>query len=142
MPRKSVYVPEELWSRVEEELSGVNVSALLQEALRAALECSHDELTCLGCATSLTRADVAHERTEALYRDLMGKLEDLVRSGGTATGAAKVLRDVGRAHQVEAADILPLPRPSRAEAAAAREKADRTKRARAPQLPETWRARG
>lgn len=49
---------------------------------------------------------------DALYRDLLWVLEDLVDSGGTAEGAARVLKAVAKQHGVRSAD-MPLPRPSR-----------------------------
>lgn len=49
---------------------------------------------------------------DALYRDLLWVLEDLVDRGGTAEGAARVLKAVAKRHGVRSADS-PLPRPSR-----------------------------
>lgn len=139
--RANVYVPAELWAEVEEQLPDLNVSAMLQEALRSALRCDHDQVACTSCAAELSRADVAQAELEALYRDAMDRFEGLVRSGGTATGAAKVFRDVGRIHGVAAADAMPLPRPTRAETEAAQERRKGRTPASPPQLPETWRTR-
>jgi len=50
---------------------------------------------------------------EALWRDMLYALEQLVDQGGTAEGAARVLKGVAVRHNVPGAQN-PLPRPSRA----------------------------
>lgn len=57
---------------------------------------------------------------EAFLRAAVYELGEHARRGGTAYGAAVVLRRVGREHGVPYADRIPLPRPTRAETEAAR----------------------
>ena len=59
-------------------------------------------------------ADVDVDR---LYSDLLFELGEFARAGGTAVGAAAVVKRVALAHGVEAAARLPLPRLNRAEQA-------------------------
>jgi hypothetical protein len=57
---------------------------------------------------------------EAFLRAAVYELGEHARRGGTAYGAAVVLRRVGREHGVAYADRIPLPRPTRLEAESAR----------------------
>lgn len=50
-----------------------------------------------------------------LYRDLLWELGELAREGGTAIGAAAVVKRVALAHGLEVAKSTPLPRLNRAE---------------------------
>lgn len=55
--------------------------------------------------------DVAEELAH-FYRDIMWALEDLVDRGGTAVGAARVVKRVAQYHHVSSASD-PLPTPTR-----------------------------
>jgi hypothetical protein len=57
---------------------------------------------------------------EAFLRAAVYELGEHARRGGTAYGAAVVLRRVGQEHGVACADRIPLPRPTRAEREATR----------------------
>lgn len=57
------------------------------------------------------------------YSDLLYELGEHAARGGTAYGAAVVARRVALAHGVERADVVPLPRPTRAERADRRDRA-------------------
>ena len=58
---------------------------------------------------------VVGEALEAFVRDAVYELGEHARRGGTAYGAAVVLRRVGRGHGVPDSAGIPLPRPTRAE---------------------------
>lgn len=49
---------------------------------------------------------------EVLWKDMLWALEELVDRGGTAEGAARVLKQVAVRHAIPGAEN-PLPRPSR-----------------------------
>ena len=55
------------------------------------------------------------ERVEHFYADLLYALGELARSGGTATGAAVVVKRVALDAGLPLAQRMPLPRPTRAE---------------------------
>lgn len=57
------------------------------------------------------------------YSDLLYELGEHAARGGTAYGAAAVAKRVALAHGVEKADVVPLPRPTRAERAERRDRA-------------------
>jgi hypothetical protein len=63
---------------------------------------------------------VVREALEAFGRDAVYELGEHGRRGGTAYGAAVVLRRVGREHGVPDSAGTPLPRPTRAEREAVR----------------------
>lgn len=63
---------------------------------------------------------VVGEALEAFVRDAVYELGEHARRGGTAYGAAVVLRRVGRGHGVPDSAGIPLPRPTRTETEAAR----------------------
>lgn len=115
MARVNLYVPDELLATVRDALPDLNASAVLQDGLRARLVCTHDELACRRCALPITRAAVSEPRIGEFWFDLWWALDGLIARGGTAEGAARVARDVGRRHQITAALRAPLPRPTRAE---------------------------
>ena len=52
---------------------------------------------------------------DRFYRDVLHELGEHARVGGTAVGAAAVVKRVARGHGLEIADRLPLPRLTRAE---------------------------
>lgn len=115
--RLNVYVPDELAATVKGRLPDLNVSAVLQAALRNALGCEHHELVCSTCASGFDRWGYRDEQLSAFYSAALWELDPLVRRGATAEGAARVLKDVAMRQQISAAVRLPLPRPSRAERA-------------------------
>ena len=112
--RVNVYLPDDLGEKVRSELPDVNVSAVVQEALRHMLDCEHERLTCDGCGEVVDRSTVAGAAMADLWRDLLWAWEPLVDRHGTAEGAARVARDVAVRHRVPRADRIPQPRPSRA----------------------------
>lgn len=119
MPRKHVWLPQELLAAVEER-GHVNYSAVLQEGLRGLIGCEHDALACQACAAPIDRHQLVDEGLARFYRAAVWALEDLVYRVGTAEGACRVLREVARAHKVPGVENIPLPRPSRSRLEAAR----------------------
>lgn len=117
MKRVSVTIPDELAREVRHKLPGVNVSGLLQDALRAALECPHGRLVCATCSMPVDGRRVAQGLLDAFYRDVLDALERLLIDGGSVEGAARVTRTVGLRHQIPLASIRPLPCLTRAERA-------------------------
>lgn len=113
MTRRNVWLPDDLAAQVQEQLPDVNVSAVVQEALRALLDCEHEELTCADCGNAVDRSVVAGEAMWVFWRELLWAWEPLVDRGGTAVGAAKVGRDVAVRMGVPKAEMLALPRPPR-----------------------------
>lgn len=111
--RVNVYLPDDLGERVRSDLPDVNVSAVLQSALRGLLECGHEQLTCGDCGESVEASEVAGEALAAFWSELLWAWEPLVDRGGTAEGAAKVGRGVAVAMGVPDAERRPLPRPPR-----------------------------
>lgn len=118
MPRINVWIPAELDATLRRRLPRLNRSAIVQGALAAQLECDHDVLTCSSCSTPVDHRQLIDAATSALYRDQLWELHGLVAAGGTAEGAARVLKAVAQRHQVSAATRSPLPRATRAERAA------------------------
>lgn len=118
MPRINVWIPDELHATIKRELPGMNVSAVVQGALAAKLDCRHDELVCAGCATPVDHRALADDAMGQLYADALGDLDPLMRRGGTVEGAIRVLRDVALRHRVTRARQMTLPRPTRANRAA------------------------
>lgn len=111
--RLSVWVPDELADTIKERLPMANVSRVLQDGLRSLLKCPHDTAACGDCGAPMDKAQIIDEALSSFYRALMWELHDLVNAGGTAEGAARVLKGVGEAHQVSAARRISLPRPPR-----------------------------
>jgi hypothetical protein len=69
-------------------------------------------------ASSPSAFEVAAHFQEAVgkfYRDVLWALGEHARTGGTAQGAAAVVRRVAREYGVREADSTPLPRLTRAE---------------------------
>jgi post-segregation antitoxin (ccd killing protein) len=114
MARLNVWVPDELDAALRAQLPGINVSKLLQEAIRGVLGCRHEQLACRRCALPIDRHALLDERLGEFYRDLLWSLEPLVNRIGTAEGAARIAKDVALRFQVPGAEDLPLPRPSKA----------------------------
>lgn len=112
--RVNVYVPETLGERVRAELPDVNISAVLQEALRRLLDCGHERLVCADCGHDVPASEVAGVALLDFYRRLLWAWEPLVDRHGTAVGAAQVAKGVALELDVPGVDAMPLPRPARA----------------------------
>ena len=114
--RVNVHVPDDLARRVKERLPDLNVSALVQQALRGMLECSHERVCCADCGDVVDPSGAA---LKAFWGELLWEWEALVDRQGTAEGAARVGKDVAVRMGVPDADRMPLPRPPRARRTAA-----------------------
>lgn len=123
MARLSLSLPEDLAIRIATERPGLNISALLQSALRGVLDdCAHDRWLCASCTAPIERRQVEDAAAGQLYRAAMVAIGDLVAVCGTAEGAARLLRREGQKLGVELAFATPLPKPTRAEREAARDR--------------------
>lgn len=131
MARMTLTMTDELYRKVRAELPGLNVSGALQELLRAKLRCEHSELECRVCRKRVWSADLERSRLAWFYGDCIEALEELVVRGGTAEGAARVLKTVAERYGVQAR--RPLPRPTRAERQAVRDQAFTAAARQAPQ---------
>lgn len=120
MPRVNTWVPDDLAAVVRERMPDVNYSQVLAEGLRARLACRHDEVACTTCGQTERRWDIEDQAVGRFYADLMWELRRLVERGGTAEGAARIVKGVADRYRVSVASKLPLPRPSRAEREAAK----------------------
>lgn len=111
----TVTLPDELLELVRGELPGLVVSQVLQEALQARLRCDHQVLRCARCKGLVDVEALVAARLAQFVMVLDRRVEDLVVSkmGGTAEGAARVLRDMARSFGVDLSSV-PLPRPTRA----------------------------
>lgn len=117
MGRVNVWLPDDLQQRLQELDGRINLSRLLQDAVRRVMSCDHEQLACALCDMPVDREEVRDQALSQFYRDLMAKLEQLLRARGarsTVEGAARVTKDVARRWQVSAADRVPLPRLPRA----------------------------
>lgn len=114
MARTNVYIPDELAATVKRELPDLNLSQVVRETLIGLLHCEHHELVCASCSARISRAEVVDGPLSSFWAALMDELELLALRGGTAEGAARVLRRVGQAHGATRSR-RPLPRPTRAE---------------------------
>lgn len=122
MKRINVTVPDELLRQLRAAHPALNVSQVLQDALRALAACPHEQLVCEACQAVVDRRSVGARLLDALYVDLIDALEHLLFSGGTVEGAARVTKNVAERHQVAAAFRRPLPRFTRAEREAAKDR--------------------
>jgi hypothetical protein len=120
MPRINVWVPDELHRTIKLRLPGLNVSAVVQGALAAQLDCTHEQLTCSSCSTPIDHRELIGAALNSFYSDALWDLEGLVRTCGTAEGAARVLKETALRHRISDATHLPLPRPTRANRHAAK----------------------
>ena len=111
--RLNVYLPDELGEQVKEHLPNVNVSALLQDALRDLLECGHERLACAGCGEQVDPTVVAGAALDSFYAELLWRWQALVDNRGTAVGAAQVAKSVAVEMGVPGAERRSLPRPPR-----------------------------
>lgn len=114
MARVNLSVPDELLEALRRDRPGVNLSAVLQEALRGVFGCEHEVLACARCAAPIEAQALVDDALSRFYGDAIWSLDELVRRGGTAEGAARVLKRVGQRHGVSRARCTPLPRPTRA----------------------------
>lgn len=114
MARVTLSLPDELLDLIRESLPQLNISATLQDALRARLSCSHKVLACASCAASMEATEVIDEALSRFYGDALWDLGELVRTGGTVEGSARVLKSVAERHGVTKAIDTPLPRATRA----------------------------
>lgn len=107
MPRVNVWLPDELHQTVRTDLEGVNLSAVLQDGLRALLDCRHERAVCASCAAPVdidaARADAVH----AMTLDVVDRLRPLLAQG-TVEGAGRIVVDVAAAH---GAPGIAAPRP-------------------------------
>ncbi len=111
----NVWLPDELNDAVRAELPELNISNVLQEALRDRLGCRHDRAQCARCSAPLDPWSMANDRLDRFYLDLIDALGELMlRPSGTVEGACRVAKEIGVRAQIPAAARRPLPRPSRA----------------------------
>jgi hypothetical protein len=113
--RINIWVTPGLLEAAREVNPDLNVSALVQEALREVIGCSHEELACRKCSAPIVRADVVEKAVTSFYLDALDAIGELVRRGGTAEGAARKLREIAGRWRLKIATEAPLPRPTRAE---------------------------
>lgn len=112
--RVNVWLPDELNDAVRAELPELNISNVLQEALRDRLGCRHDRAVCARCSAPLDPWSMANERLDRFYLDLIDALAELMLRPGTVEGACRVAKEIGERAQIPAASRRPLPRPSKA----------------------------
>ena len=113
--RVNVWLPDELNESVRQALPGLNISNVLQEALRDRLVCRHESAVCARCAAPVDPWALANDRLDRFYLDLIDALAELMlRPSGTVEGAARVAKEIGVRAQIPAASLRPLPRPSKA----------------------------
>jgi post-segregation antitoxin (ccd killing protein) len=111
--RLNVSVPDDLVARVRTDLPDLNVSAVLQTALRRLLDCDHENLACADCGEPVDGSAAAGEELSLFWSELVHAWGPLVDKGGTAEGAARVAKGVAVGLGVPNADRVPLPRPVR-----------------------------
>lgn len=112
-------MPDELAELVRREMPGLNVSAVLQRALAALVECPHAELVCACCGARVQQRALVDVRLGAFYQDVIWRLHEPIARCATAEGAARVVRETARSWEVPTVDRTPLPRPTRAQRARA-----------------------
>lgn len=108
--RLNLYLPDDLGERVKAEHPDLNVSAVLQQALRGLLECHHDRLACADCGEPVDGSAAAGEALAVFWRELRWEWQDLVDRGGTAEGAARIGKEVAVRCGVPGAEHAALPR--------------------------------
>ena len=115
MPRINVWVPDELHRSIRAQLPGLNVSAVVQGALAAQLDCTHEHLACSTCSTPVDHRQLIDAHLGRFYADALWDIGNLARAGGTAEGACRVLKDTAQRmpYRITQASRLPLPRPTR-----------------------------
>jgi len=118
--RVSVSLPPELLEQARALHPDLNVSGLLQDALRALVSCEHEDLVCARCGTSVRDAAVAERALSRFYVDAMTLVHDHALAEGTVIGLTRRLRDLARSYQLRIANELPMPGLTRAERGAAK----------------------
>jgi hypothetical protein len=112
--RLNVSVPDELVKQVRRAHPELNISAVLQEALRAALGCRHDHrLACGACGEELEPGDLEAAALSRFYATIMNLVSDAVFAGYTVEGVARVIRSWAQREGIPNADRIPLPVVSR-----------------------------
>lgn len=115
MPRRNVWMSDELVAMVAEQLPGVNLSAALRAGLLDLIECDHHRVLCADCGEPVDLAElVVGPAIARFFGDGVRAVLDLMHAGGTCEGAAQVLKAVAIDHQVPGAHRYPLERPSKA----------------------------
>lgn len=100
--------------QVRSDMPDLNVSAVLQQALRNLLECEHERMVCADCGDPVDVVDIARESMGLLWAELVHEWQPLVDRGGTAEGAARVGKEVAVRMGAAGAERRALPRPPRA----------------------------
>lgn len=119
MAQVTVWVPDDLDEDRRARLPHINVSQVLQDALRARLCCEHLELACRLCHAPVDRAQLVAEALGDFYRRQIAALEPLIHRVGTAEGAARILKRVALGAGAAGAELICLPRPARSRLEAA-----------------------
>lgn len=117
MPRVTVYVDDELYTRMRAEHPELNKSAVFQAGLRSLESCEHLELRCRCCGDTVTRAELAGAAMAGLYRAINARLFERVAQPGYE-GAARLIRNLAADHGVPGVLATPVPRKTRAQRAA------------------------
>lgn len=132
MTRTTVWIPDELLERVRAERPDLNLSAIVQGALRELLDCPHDTLVCSACGELGLRDEIERAALGRFWRAVAVRLEPLIDRRGTAEGAARLVREVAVAHGVIPAAAAPAQRPPRR---AGGRRSDRLGRGEVPPWP-------
>lgn len=115
MTRVNLSIPVELLEHVREQAPGLNLSAVLRDALAAKLGCTHDELTCCECATVVDRREMIDAALCRFYSDVQWEHSHAIGAGGTLDGFGTVLKRVAQSYGVSNVDRVPLARSTRAQ---------------------------
>jgi Arc/MetJ-type ribon-helix-helix transcriptional regulator len=109
--RVNVSLPDELYQALRERCPELNVSAVVQDALRALIDCQHDRgARCTVCAATIDLDGLTMVARSAAWRLVWEAIGDGVRAGWTMEGLARVARDRAMSHGVAEAQRWPLPR--------------------------------
>lgn len=113
MPRVTVWVPDHLHAAVKAQLPKLNLSRAMQRGLAASMECNHERLECVHCATPVYPAHAVVVALEHFYLELLAEIQRLIYHGATAEGVGRVAKELGIRHGIPAAENRALPRPQR-----------------------------
>jgi hypothetical protein len=116
MARVNVTMPDELAVLVREQLPGLNVSGVLQGALRELVDCAHHELGCSVCGALVPRQRLIVTALQQFYADVIWQLHGPIARCETAEGAARVLRSLAEGWGVDV-KRAPLPRATKSQRA-------------------------
>lgn len=119
MARINVTLPDELAEIVRREMPGLNVSGVLQDALRERVDCDHRGLSCTCCGANVEHQALVDVALSRFYQEVMWQLREPVSRCATAEGAARVVQDIARSWQVSVVERTPLPRPTKSQRARA-----------------------